>query len=98
MQSEFFQKIYALCRHCPDLIAHGIAACLQQQSVYNLLHRHDWRKLVPNKRHVKADPVAQEAWKKTPANYQRFELRLAERAATASDVSRRGSFWTDFSR
>lgn len=33
-------------------------------SVYNLLHRHGWRKIVPDKRHVKADVDAQEAWKK----------------------------------
>jgi transposase len=37
-------------------------------SVYNLLHRHDWRKLVPDKRHPKADPEAQAAFKKTPGN------------------------------
>jgi transposase len=33
-------------------------------SAYNLLHRHNWRKLVPDKRHPKSDPLAQEAWKK----------------------------------
>ena len=33
-------------------------------SVYNLLHRHGWRKLAPDKRHVKSDPEAQAAWKK----------------------------------
>lgn len=33
-------------------------------SVYNLLHRHDWRKLAPDKRHPKSDPAAQEEWKK----------------------------------
>lgn len=33
-------------------------------SAYNLLHRHDWRKLVPDKRHPKSDPLAQEEWKK----------------------------------
>jgi transposase len=37
-------------------------------SVYNLLHRNDWRKLVPDKRHPKSDPEAQEAFKKTPGN------------------------------
>lgn len=37
-------------------------------SVYNLLHRHDWRKLVPDKRHPKSDHGAQEAFKKTSAN------------------------------
>ncbi len=34
-------------------------------SVYNLLHRHGWRKLAPDKRHPQSDPVVQEAWKKT---------------------------------
>lgn len=33
-------------------------------STYNLLHRHGWRKLAPDKRHPKSDPVAQERWKK----------------------------------
>lgn len=33
-------------------------------SVYNLLHRHGWRKLAPDKRHPKSDPTAQEDWKK----------------------------------
>jgi transposase len=35
-------------------------------SVYNLLHRHGWRKVVPGKVHPKADPEAQQEWKKTP--------------------------------
>jgi len=33
-------------------------------SVYNLLHRHGWRKLAPDKRHPQSDPVAQDAFKK----------------------------------
>lgn len=33
-------------------------------SAYNLLHRHGWRKLAPDKRHPQSDPQAQEAWKK----------------------------------
>lgn len=33
-------------------------------SVYNLLHRHGWRKLAPDKRHPKTDVAAQEQWKK----------------------------------
>ncbi len=36
-------------------------------TVYNLLHRHGWRKLVPDKRHPKSDPAAQEDWKKNSA-------------------------------
>lgn len=33
-------------------------------SVYNLLHRHDWRKLAPDRRHPQGDVQAQEDWKK----------------------------------
>jgi len=33
-------------------------------SAYALLHRHNWRKLVPDKRHPQSDLEAQEAWKK----------------------------------
>ena len=33
-------------------------------SVYNLLHRHGWRKLAPDTRHPKADTEAQDEWKK----------------------------------
>jgi transposase len=33
-------------------------------SAYNLLHRHGWRKLAPDKRHPKSDAEIQEAWKK----------------------------------
>jgi transposase len=40
-------------------------------SVYRLLHRHNWRKLAPDKRHPKADVVAQADWKKTPRHPRR---------------------------
>lgn len=33
-------------------------------SAYNLLHRHGWRKLAPDRRHPKTDVEAQEEWKK----------------------------------
>ncbi len=33
-------------------------------STYNLLHRHGWRKLAPDKRHPRSDVIAQEEWKK----------------------------------
>jgi transposase len=46
-------------------------------SVYNLLHRHDWRKLVPDKHHPKLDPEAQEAFKKTPGNAGTDQRRVA---------------------
>ena len=33
---------------------------LSLSSLYTLLHRQDWRKLAPNKRHPQSDPVAQD--------------------------------------
>ncbi|NJD37108.1 MAG: winged helix-turn-helix domain-containing protein [Geobacter sp.] len=57
-------------------------------SVYNLLHRHDWRKLVPDKRHPKSDPEAQEAFKKTPGTDGSDQGRVARGKAHQGDVSR----------
>jgi transposase len=42
-------------------------------TAYNLLHRHGWRKLAPDKRHVKADKQAQDDWKK---NFQSASRKL----------------------
>lgn len=39
-----------------------------KSTVYRLLARHGWRKIVPDTRHPKADPQAQEAFKKTSRN------------------------------
>jgi transposase len=38
-------------------------------SVYNLLHRHNWRKLAPDKRHPQADVEAQVEWKKNSRDF-----------------------------
>ena len=54
------------------LVVGRIKAALDQRlgrkvalaSAYNLLHRHDWRKLAPDKRHPQSDPAAQDEWKK----------------------------------
>ena len=37
-------------------------------SVYNLLHRHNWRKLAPDKKHTQTDLEAQAGWKKNSQN------------------------------
>lgn len=54
------------------LVVAPIKAALEQAlgreialaTAYNVLHRHGWRKLAPDKRHPQSDPVAQEAFKK----------------------------------
>ena len=45
-------------------------------SAYNLLHRHGWRKLAPDKHHPQSDAQAQEEWKKNSPR------RLPESAGT----------------
>jgi transposase len=40
-------------------------------SAYNLLHRHGWRKLAPDKRHPQSDVDVQEQWKKNSRNSSR---------------------------
>jgi Winged helix-turn helix len=55
-------------------------------SAYNLLHRHDWRKLVPDKRHPKSDPEAQEAFKKTPGNADPSQRGMAGRKSNKAHV------------
>jgi len=49
-------------------------------TTYRMLHRHGWRKIAPRPRHPKADPVAQEAFKKTGA--------LSSRKAKKKPISR----------
>lgn len=44
-------------------------------SVYNLLHRHNWRKLAPDKHHPQSDPEAQLEWKK---NSQKSSVKSAK--------------------
>lgn len=56
-------------------------------SAYNLLHRHDWRKLVPDKHHPKSDPEAQEVFKKTPENAGRDKRGVAGRKSDKANVS-----------
>lgn len=47
-------------------------------SVYNLLHRHGWRKLAPDKRHPKTDIAVQEQWKKNSPRNLHKHLRSSQ--------------------
>jgi hypothetical protein len=94
-ESDFLMPFIEKAKAGGILIASEIKDALQIRlgrtvalaSVYNLLHRHDWRKLVPDKRHPKSDPEAQEAFKKTSGNTDPAQRRMAGRGSNKADVS-----------
>jgi transposase len=49
-------------------------------TVYKLLHRHNWRKLAPDKRHPQSDPQAQEDWKKNSPKNSRKSAKTGHKA------------------
>jgi hypothetical protein len=53
-------------------------------SAYNLLHRHNWRRLAPDKRHPKSDPLAQEEWKKNSQKSSPKSAKNGPKAKTSS--------------
>lgn len=87
-ESEFLAPFLASAAVGGILVVSEIKAALDQalgrkvalSSVYNLLHRHGWRKLAPDKRHPQSDPVAQQEWKKN------FPKRSAESTATGHKI------------
>lgn len=48
-------------------LGHRVAASV----VYRLLARHGWRKVAPDTRHPKSDPLVQEEWKKNSPKHWR---------------------------
>lgn len=53
-------------------------------SAYNLLHRHGWRKLAPDKHHPQSDPVAQQEWKKNSPKRSRQSAKTGGKAKKSS--------------
>jgi len=47
-------------------LAQRLGRAVTHSVVYRLLARHGWRKVAPDTRHPKSDPLTQEQWKKTP--------------------------------
>jgi transposase len=71
-EKEFLAPFFEKARCGSVLVVNEIYCALQKHlgrkvalaSAYNLLHRHGWRKLAPDKRNAEADVQAQEEWKK----------------------------------
>jgi transposase len=74
------------------LVVSGIKQALDKRlgrkvalsSVYNLLHRHGWRKLAPDKRHPKADVAAQEEFKKNSKTPSRKSTKSGKRKGSSA--------------
>ena len=71
-ETKFLRPFFEKARQGGILVVSDILLALQEKlgrkvaltSAYNLLHRHGWRKLAPDKRHIEADVAVQEDWKK----------------------------------
>lgn len=48
---------------------------VDESTIYRLLHRHRWRKVMPRPIHPEADPDAQESFKKTSAHWSKKQLQ-----------------------
>ena len=91
-EREFLAPFLESAAHGGVLVVGQIKAALDKRlgrevalaSAYNLLHRHNWRKLVPDKRHPQSDPVAQEEWKKNSPKHSAKSTK-AGRKANPSD-------------
>jgi transposase len=53
-------------------------------SAYNLLHRHNWRKLAPDKRHPQSDPLVQQEWKKNSPKHSPPSAKTGHKAKPSS--------------
>jgi transposase len=58
---------------------------VDDSTIYRLLNRHGWRKLMPRPRHPKADPQAQAQFKKT--SQRRFKRQSQHAQPKMSDLS-----------
>ena len=73
-EKEFLEPWLAKAEKRSLVVASPIREALAQRPgqpvkasvVYRMRARHDWRKVAPDTRHPKSDPVVQEAWKKLP--------------------------------
>jgi hypothetical protein len=71
----------------------GKTICLA--TLYNLLHRHGFRKLAPDTRHPKGDEKAREDWKKTPRPTGRNRPELPREASAPCALPGRSSVRAD---
>jgi len=75
-ENAFLEPFFDKAKNGGILVVNDIHSALERHlgrkvalaSAYNLLHRHGWRKIAPDKRNVQTDIHAQEEWKKNSRN------------------------------
>lgn len=89
--APFFEKAaqggILLVREIRQALDAHLGRTVPLSTVYNLLHRHNWRKLAPDKRHVRADAGIQAEWKKIPGIARHRRQPLAWNGTLARAVS-----------
>jgi transposase len=91
-EREFLAPFFEQAQTGGILLVGQIKAALEKRlgravglsSTYTLLHRHSWRKLVPDKRHPKSDSVAQEEWKKNAPKHSAKSSKTGPKANPSS--------------
>ena len=91
-ESEFLAPFIEQARNGGILVVGQIKAALDKRlgrtvalsSTYKLLQRHNWRKLVPDKRHPQSDPLAQQEWKKNSPKSSATSSKTGQEANPSS--------------
>ncbi len=91
-ECEFLAPFFDLVAAGGVLVVGQIKAALDKRlgrevalaSAYNLLHRHDWRKLASDKRHPQSAPQAQDGWKKNSPKRLSKSARTGRQATPSS--------------
>ena len=72
--------LWVTAKEVREAVEKHLGTAISTNYLYELLHRHEWRKVVPRPRHVRADPAAQDAFKK----FSHARGGLAGKGAAAS--------------
>ena len=67
LQDAHLGGVVVIPRLKPQIEA-ALGKTMALSGIYRMLHRHHWRKLVPDTQHPKGDPAAREVWKKNSPN------------------------------
>jgi len=69
--AHFFDKAILIASEIKSALDERMGRKTALASTYNLLYRHNWRKLVPDKRHTITDVEAQLDWKNSGNSFPR---------------------------